>query len=112
MAVRGTGVHVLMGSGGAPEGVLSAAAIKCLGADFQGKFLPADNAELMRCKSMNVDPNRIYSTNDLAPGENIVFSATGITDVQLGTTVPEPSTYALMIVGLGMVGAAARRRRA
>ena len=83
VAVRGTGVHVLMGSGGAPEGVLSAAAIKCLGADFQGKFLPADAKELERCLAMNVDPNRIYRTNDLAPGEEIVFSATGITDGEL-----------------------------
>jgi fructose-1,6-bisphosphatase II len=83
VAVRGTGVHVLMGSGGAPEGVLSAAAIKCLGAELQGRFLPANAAELERCRAMGVDPKRIYHANDLAPGENIVFAATGITDGEL-----------------------------
>ncbi len=83
VAVRGTGVHVLMGSGGAPEGVLTAAAIKCLGAEIQAKFLPGNATELKRCQAMNVDPNRIYHTNDLAPGEEIVFSATGITDGEL-----------------------------
>jgi fructose-1,6-bisphosphatase II len=83
VAVRGTGVHALMGSGGAPEGVITAAAMKCLGGEIQGKFLPADQAELERCQSMGVDPSRIYATNDLAPGAEMVFSATGITDGDL-----------------------------
>ncbi len=83
VAMRGTGVHALMGSGGAPEGVLTAAAMKCLGGEIQGKFLPANNAELERCKRMGVDPNKIYGTQDLAPGKEIVFAATGITDGEL-----------------------------
>jgi fructose-1,6-bisphosphatase II len=83
VAVRGTGVHVLMGSGGAPEGVLTAAAMKCLGGEILGRFLPADEAERARCASMGVDPNRIYRTDELAPGGDIVFSATGITDGEL-----------------------------
>jgi fructose-1,6-bisphosphatase II len=83
VAVRGTGVHALMGSGGAPEGVITAAAMKCLGGEIQGKFLPADQAELERCQKMGVDPSRIYATNDLAPGSEMVFSATGITDGDL-----------------------------
>jgi fructose-1,6-bisphosphatase II len=83
VAVRGTGVHALMGSGGAPEGVITAAAMKCLGGEIQGKFLPADQPELERCQSMGVDPSRIYATNDLALGEEMVFSATGITDGDL-----------------------------
>jgi fructose-1,6-bisphosphatase II len=83
VAVRGTGVHALMGSGGAPEGVITAAAMKCLGGEIQGKFLPADPAELERCTVMGVDATRIYATNDLAPGEEMVFSATGITDGEL-----------------------------
>jgi fructose-1,6-bisphosphatase II len=83
VAVRGTGVHALMGSGGAPEGVITAAAMKCLGGEIQGRFLPSDDAELERCRAMNVDPKRVYTVNDLAPGEEIVFSATGITDGEL-----------------------------
>ena len=83
VAVRGTGVHALMGSGGAPEGVLTAAALKCLGGELQGRFLPEDAAQLERCRLMGVDPHRVYGTSDLAPGEQIVFSATGITDGEL-----------------------------
>ena len=83
VAVRGTGVHALMGSGGAPEGVITAAAMKCLGGEIQGRFLPQTDLERQRCLEMGVDVNRIYSTQDLAPGEQIVFSATGITDGDL-----------------------------
>jgi fructose-1,6-bisphosphatase II len=83
VVMRGTGVHALMGSGGAPEGVLAAAAIKCLGGEIQGRFLPANQAELERCQRMGVDPKKIFKTQELAPGENIVFAATGITDGEL-----------------------------
>ena len=83
VAVRGTGVHALMGSGGAPEGVLTAAALKCLGGELQGRFLPEDATQLERCRLMGVDPLKVYGTADLAPGEQIVFSATGITDGEL-----------------------------
>lgn len=79
VAVRGTGVHALMGSGGAPEGVLSAAACKCLGAEIQGRFIPEDDAMRERFRAMGVDENRVYRTDELAPGQQIVFSATGIT---------------------------------
>lgn len=79
VGVRGSGVHALMGSGGAPEGVLSAAACKCLGAEIQGRFLAEDDAMRERFRSMGVDEQRIYKTNDLAPGNQMVFSATGIT---------------------------------
>ena len=83
VAVRGTGVHALMGSGGAPEGVLTAAAMKCLGGEIQGKFLPADAAELERCAHMGVNPDKVYKTDELAPGDEVVFAATGITDGEL-----------------------------
>ena len=83
VAVRGTGVHALMGSGGAPEGVLTAAALKCLGAEIQARFLPSNDAELERCRLMNINCNRVYRTEDLAPGREIVFAATGITDSEL-----------------------------
>lgn len=80
VAIRGTGVHALMGSGGAPEGVLAAAALKCLGGGIQGRFLPQSEAERERLRSMGADENRIYHTQDLAHGHQIVFAATGITD--------------------------------
>ncbi|PZA08231.1 MULTISPECIES: class II fructose-bisphosphatase [unclassified Meiothermus] len=79
VAVRGTGVHALMGSGGAPEGVLAAAALKCLGGEIQAKFLPADDAQRERMQAMGANEHQIYRTNDLAPGKEIVFAATGIT---------------------------------
>ena len=79
VGVRGSGVHALMGSGGAPEGVLSAAACKCLGAEIQGRFLPEDDAMRERFGAMGVDEHRVYRTDELAPGSQIVFSATGIT---------------------------------
>ena len=89
--VRATGARVkLIGDGdvvaglavgvrGAPEGVLSAAACKCLGAEIQGRFIAEDDAMRERFAEMGVNEHRIYSTDDLAPGKQIVFSATGIT---------------------------------
>jgi fructose-1,6-bisphosphatase II len=82
-AIRGTNVHAVMGSGGAPEGVLAAAALKCLGGEIQGRFLYRNETELSRLQAMNVDPNKVYNTQELAPGKAIVFCATGITDGDL-----------------------------
>lgn len=79
-AMRGTGVHAVMGIGGAPEGVLAAAALKALGGEIQARFYPEDDEERERLKSMGVDENKIYTTEELAPGEEVVFAATGITD--------------------------------
>lgn len=79
-AVRGTNVHAVMGTGGAPEGVLAAAAMKCLGGEIQGRFKPRNDSELERLKAMGASTETIYKTNDLAPGSSIVFSATGITN--------------------------------
>jgi len=79
-AVRGTNVHAVMGTGGAPEGVLAAAALKCLGGEIQGRFRPRNEAEQKRLEAMGATVDRIYRTEDLAPGRTIVFSATGITD--------------------------------
>lgn len=83
VGVRGTGVHALMGSGGAPEGVLSAAALKCLGAEIQGRFIAEDDAMRARFTEMGVVEHQIYKTADLAPGRQMAFSATGITDGEL-----------------------------
>ena len=82
-AVRGTNVHAVMGIGGAPEGVLAAAALKCLGGEIQGRFKPRNESEQKRLEAMGASTNQVYKTEDLAPGQNIVFSATGITDGDL-----------------------------
>lgn len=82
-AVRGTNVHAVMGTGGAPEGVLAAAALKCLGGEIQGRFRPQNAAEAARCEAAGVSLERVYRTEDLAPGKSVVFSATGITDGDL-----------------------------
>lgn len=96
-AVAGTNIHALMGIGGAPEGVLTAAAIKCLNGEIQAKLVwdpdrlgvdkskvPPAEEVLERLKSMGInDPDRVYSTDDLAPGKKIIFAATGVTDGSL-----------------------------
>ena len=86
VAVSGTGVHAVMGTGGAPEGVLAAAAMKCLGGEIQGKFAWRSKEEMERARTMGVDVDdteRVYFTNDLASGEEVIFSATGVTDGEL-----------------------------
>ena len=82
-AIRGTNVHAVMGTGGAPEGVLAAAALKCLGGEIQGRFKPRNDGEKKRLEAMGANDKKIYTTEELAPGKNIVFSATGITDGDL-----------------------------
>lgn len=81
--VRGTGVHAVMGIGGAPEGVLAAAALKCLGGEIQGRFKPRNEEERKRLNAMGANEDRVYRTEEFAPGKSIVFSATGITDGDL-----------------------------
>jgi len=78
--MRGTNIHGVMGTGGAPEGVLAAAAVKCLGGEIQGRFTPRNDGERARLDAAGVDLGRVYRTEELAPGRHIVFSATGITD--------------------------------
>ena len=84
-AVMGTNVHAVMGIGGAPEGVLSAAALRCLGGEIQARFRWRSDEERARAERMGIDPSeeRVYTTTDLAPGENLVFSATGVTEGDL-----------------------------
>ncbi len=78
-AKDGTGVDVLMGTGGAPEGVLAAAALKCMGGDFQGILKFRNNEEAERARSMGVqDLNRVYRLEDLV-GSDVMFAATGVT---------------------------------
>ncbi|ACJ78996.1 class II fructose-bisphosphatase [Bacillus paranthracis] len=79
-----TGVDILFGSGGAPEGVLAAVALKCLGGEIHGKLLPQNDAELARCKKMGIDDiNRILRMEDLVKGDDAIFAATGVTDGEL-----------------------------
>jgi fructose-1,6-bisphosphatase II len=81
VAVAGTNVHAVMGTGGAPEGVLAAAALKCLGAEILGRLKFRSDEERERAKTMGiVDDGRVYRTNDLASGKDVRFVATGVTD--------------------------------
>jgi fructose-1,6-bisphosphatase class II len=83
-AVRGTGVHAVMGTGGAPEGVITAAAMRCLGGEIQARLTPLNEKEQERAAALAItDLERIYGTKDLAPGKQILFSSTGVTDGQL-----------------------------
>jgi fructose-1,6-bisphosphatase/sedoheptulose 1,7-bisphosphatase-like protein len=83
-AVAGTGVHAVMGSGGAPEGVLTAAALRCLNGEIQGRLVVKDAAQKERMEAMGIhDAGKIYMTQELAPGRQIVFAACGVTDGNL-----------------------------
>ena len=80
-AVRRTNVHAVMGIGGAPEGVLAAAAIRCLNGGMQGRLVPTKDGQEERMKQMGIsDPKRIFTERDLAPGPQIMFAASGVTD--------------------------------
>jgi fructose-1,6-bisphosphatase II len=79
-AVQGTGVHAVMGIGGAPEGVITAAALRCLGGEIQARFRYRSEDEKARGAAMgHGDEDRVYGTEDLAPGDSLVFAATGVT---------------------------------
>jgi len=80
-AVIGSGVHAVMGIGGAPEGVLTAAAMRCLGGEIFARLVVDSPEHEARCRAMGItDFKRIYKSKDLASGQNIVFAATGVTD--------------------------------
>ncbi len=80
-AVDGSGVHAVMGTGGAPEGVLTAAAMRCLGGEIYARLVVSTPEHEERCRKMGIsDFRRIYSSADLASGKNIIFAATGVTD--------------------------------
>lgn len=83
-AVRRTNVHAVMGIGGAPEGVLAAAALRCLNGHMQARLVPTKEGQEERMKKMGItDVKRVYSEADLAPGPDILFAATGVTDGNL-----------------------------
>ncbi|MGA1502673.1 MAG: class II fructose-bisphosphatase, partial [Candidatus Nanopelagicales bacterium] len=80
---RGTGVDVLMGIGGTPEGIITACAVKCLGGVIQGQLWPRDEAERERAIAAGHDLSRVLTTDELVTGDNVFFCATGITDGEL-----------------------------
>jgi fructose-1,6-bisphosphatase class II len=83
-AVVGSGVHAVMGTGGAPEGVLTAAAMRCLNGEIQAKLVMTKPSDRERLKKMGIENlERVYRTEDLAPGKNVIFAACGVTDGSL-----------------------------
>jgi fructose-1,6-bisphosphatase class II len=80
-AVVGSGVHAVMGTGGAPEGVLTAAAMRCLNGEIFARLVVSKPEHEERCRAMGItDFKKIYRSKDLAPGKSIIFAATGVTD--------------------------------
>jgi fructose-1,6-bisphosphatase II len=80
-AVVGSGVHAVMGTGGAPEGVLTAAAMRCLNGEILARLVVSKPEHEERCRAMGItDFKKVYRAKDLAPGERIIFAATGVTD--------------------------------
>jgi fructose-1,6-bisphosphatase class II len=80
-SVVGSGVHAVMGIGGAPEGVLTAAAMRCLGGEIYARLVVGTPEHEERCRAMGIsDFGRIYRSKDLASGDNTVFVSTGVTD--------------------------------
>jgi fructose-1,6-bisphosphatase II len=80
-AVAGSGVHAVMGTGGAPEGVLTAAAMRCLNGEIFARLVVSKPEHEERCRAMGItDFKKVYRSKDLAPGKSIIFAATGVTD--------------------------------
>lgn len=92
-ALKTKTIDLLMGSGGAPEGVLAAAALKCLGGDFQARLLPANDTERKKCSVVGiVEPDRVYQLQDIIRGD-VIFSATGVTGGRLLSEVQVNQTH-------------------
>jgi len=80
-AIPGSGVDMVLGVGGAPEGVLAAAALRCLGGEFQGRLWPENDEDVQRAHKLGVtDLKKILTLDDLVKGEDVIFAASGITD--------------------------------
>jgi fructose-1,6-bisphosphatase II len=74
------GIDLYVGSGGAPEGVLAAAALKCLGGEILGRLMPSDANEYARCLQMGIDdPYKVLTMEDMVGNEDVIFAATGVT---------------------------------
>ncbi|WP_440615399.1 class II fructose-bisphosphatase [Cysteiniphilum sp. 6C5] len=93
-AQEDTGIDMYMGTGGAPEGVLAAAALRCLGGQMQGRLIFRNDDEKARAKKWGIDDlNKVYHLNDLASG-NVLFAATGVTDGQMLKGVKRKGQFA------------------
>ena len=78
--IEGSGVHMVVGTGGAPEGVLAAAALKCVGGDMEARLKPETEEEIRRCHEMGIaDVNQVLTLNDLVRTDDVIFAATAIT---------------------------------
>lgn len=75
-----SGVDLMIGMGGAPEGVLAAAAVKCMGGDFQGRLMPDCQEQIDRCEAMNLEIGQLLTMEDLVSGDEVQFAATAVTD--------------------------------
>ncbi len=82
-AIPESGVDILFGVGGTPEGVIAAAALKCMGGELVGRLWPRDDAERAAAETAGYDLSRVLGTDDLVAGDNCFFAATGITDGNL-----------------------------
>jgi len=82
-AQQGSGIDLLIGIGGTPEGVLAACALKCMGGEIQGRLYPRDEAEAKAAKDMGYDLDKVLRIDDLVSTEDIFFAVTGITDGEL-----------------------------
>lgn len=89
-----TGVDILFGMGGAPEGVIAAVGLKCLGGEIQGRLVPHEEGELERCIKMGLDVNKVLRMEDLVRGDDAIFTATGVTDGELLRGVQFKGSYA------------------
>lgn len=78
-----TGVDILFGLGGAPEGVIAAVGLKCLGGEIQGRLVPSNDEERARCEKMGIDVSKVLYMDDLVKGDDAIFAATGVTDGEL-----------------------------
>ena len=82
--IEGTGIHIYIGRGGAPEGVLAAAGLKCLGGDMQARLCPENEEQEERCHKMGIsDVKQILTIDDLVKGDDVMFTASGITNCDL-----------------------------
>lgn len=90
-----TGIDIMFGTGGAPEGVIAAAALKCLGGDFQGRLVPQNEEELQRCIKMGLDVSKVLYLDDLVKGDDAIFAATAVTDSELLRGVQFKGDYCL-----------------
>jgi fructose-1,6-bisphosphatase II len=80
---EGTGVDLLLGIGGTPEGIITACAVKCLGGTIQGKLWPQKKSEFTNAAAAGLDLDAVLGTDDLVRSDNVFFVATGITDGEL-----------------------------